>query len=331
MMGVKAKSSSTAHAAQGVVDAEQGQAMDAADDGLWFGDINPGRTNGDVAQSLSAAVAKAAGLKPFPVVATRLIQLLSDPEFEMREVKEAVEHDPALATRLLRVANSALFRSAQPCTSIETAIVRLGAHTVGEIVAGVATMAMFKDETGLGARVRDHCAGVAAIARVLGTGFRLRGVPQLFLCGLLHDVGILLSIQCGDFDYAALPADVLEQADQVHLEERKVLGYDHAVLAAHVLDLWKIPYPVSSVVAWHHQPETATADSAQVGLMVSLLRLADRLEYQLCRDMEPDERFVGELVAQGCCGVPSVQTRDLLELWPALVEAKREVDDLLRG
>lgn len=298
---------------------------------LWFGDINPGRTNSQAADSVAAAVAKASGLKPFPAVAAELMRMLANPDFDMREVKESVERDPALATRLLRVANSALFRSSAACDSIETAIVRLGAQTVGEIVAGVATMTMFSDEAGLGARMRDHCAGVAALARVLGTSWRLRGVPQLFLCGLLHDVGVMLSLQVGDFDYGSLTEEELENADLVHLKEREVLGYDHAVLGAHVLDLWKIPYPVSPVVAWHHQPGTAYKDSPQIGLMVAMLRLADKLEYQLNRSEALDDAYLEELIKIGACDFADISAGDLRMMWPHLVAARQDVFTMLKG
>lgn len=304
---------------------------DNLDEELWFGDINPTRTNSKASESLAAAVAKAAGLKPFPAVAGQVLNMLSDPDFSMRQLKDTIEKDPALATRLLRVANSALFRSASACNSIETAVVRLGAQSVSELVAGIATMAMFDDITGVGARFRDHCAQVAALTRVLGANWRFRGVPQLFLCGLLHDAGKLLTLQCGEFDYAALAQEELEAPDQVRLREREALGYDHAVLAAHVLDLWKIPYPVSPVVAFHHQPGRAYEDSKEIGLMVAMLRLADRIEYKIHQDTALDEEFIENLVRDGACSFADISAGDLRMMWPDLVSATHEIRGLLHG
>ena len=302
---------------------------DSLDEELWFGDVNPTRSNSKASESLAAAAAKAAGLKPFPVVAGEVLRLLSDPDFDRRTVMQTIERDPAIATRLLRVANSALFRASTACNSIEAAILRLGAQTVSELVVGIAAMAMFDDSSGVGKRFRDHCANVAALTRVLGANWRFRGVPQLFLCGLLHDVGKLLTMQCGEFNYANLPPEILETPDQVHIAERKALGYDHAVLAAHVLDLWKIPYPVSPVVAFHHQPGRAYEDSREIGLMVAMLRLADRIEYRLQRDTAMDEEFIEELVRDGACSFADISSGDLRMMWEDMVTARREIAGML--
>ncbi|MCB1185517.1 HDOD domain-containing protein, partial [bacterium] len=162
-----------------------------------------------------------------------------------------------LAGKLLRVANTPMFRPRQPYTSLEQAIVRLGTKTVQELVAGIATMGLFADVGGIGERIRDHSAGVAAIARVLGTEWRFRGVGRAFLAGLMHDLGKLLILQTGELDYSTLSPAQLETPDEVHLCERVTLGFDHAVLGAHVLSLWNLPPDLTRIVAWHHQPGRA--------------------------------------------------------------------------
>src|SRR5450432_3815427 len=82
---------------------------------LWFGDEDPARTAEQASRSLAAAAGWVAGLKPFPVVAARVMTLLADPDTPVAKVRRAIEQDPALTARLLRVANSALYRAAVPC------------------------------------------------------------------------------------------------------------------------------------------------------------------------------------------------------------------------
>jgi HD-like signal output (HDOD) protein len=140
---------------------------------LWFGDDDPKRTVEEASRSLAAAAALVVGLKPFPIVAQRVMTLLSDPDTPVVKVKKAIEQDPALTARLLRVANSALYSPAVACRSVEDAVMRLGSRTVSEIVASLATLGMFSDaKHGFGAAFRNHCVGVAAIGRVLGTEWR---------------------------------------------------------------------------------------------------------------------------------------------------------------
>src|SRR4051812_47554640 len=97
---------------------------------LWFGDDDPARSWLSASQSLATAAVAAAGLKPFPTVAQRVMKLLSDPDVKVSKIRAAIEQDPALAARLLRVTNSAVYGTATPCKNIEDAIVRLGSRTV---------------------------------------------------------------------------------------------------------------------------------------------------------------------------------------------------------
>jgi putative nucleotidyltransferase with HDIG domain len=292
---------------------------------LWFGDDDPQRSTLQASQSLAAAIARAAGLKPFPIVAQKVMLLLADPDTPTVQVRRAIEQDPALAARLLRVANSALYSPAVPCRSIDDALVRLGNRTATEIVTSLATLGMFADVQGLGLSFRDHCVAVGALARVLGIEWRYRGVEGAFLAGLMHDIGKLLAMQSGDIHYEALDPAALAKADEIHVHERATTGFDHAVLGAHVLEHWKLPSEVAQIVAWHHQPGRAFAEGGAIGTGVALLRLADALEYQLRSSRELDEAFVERLAQGGAAEYAQFSFEILCAMWPKLVAARDEM------
>jgi putative nucleotidyltransferase with HDIG domain len=302
--------------------ASQQKLAESIREDLWFGDDDPQRSTEEASRSLAAAAALAAGLKPFPVVAQRVMTLLSDPDAPVVKVRKAIEQDPALAARLLRVANSALYAPAVACRSIEDAVTRLGSRTVSEIVASLATLGMFSDaKSGHGAAFRDHCVCVAAVARVLGTEWRYKGVEHVFLSGLMHDIGQLLAIQVGEIRYEALDPAALASADQVHVHERAFAGYDHAVLGAHVLERWKLPDDISKVVALHHQPGRAFAASTNIALGVALLRLADSIEFQIRRSRELDEAYVETLLRDGAAEYTQFSRDVLRAMWPKFIAA----------
>ncbi|MEM9187686.1 MAG: HDOD domain-containing protein [Myxococcota bacterium] len=291
---------------------------------LWFGDSDPRRTREEASQSLAAAAGKAAGLKPFPVVAQRVIALLSNPDCGISEVHEEIERDPALTARILQVANSVAFRPIHPYASINEAIVRLGKTTVEEIVWGVATMQLFDDVTGLGAQVRNHTAAVAGIVRVLAYEWGSQNVSQAFIAGMFHDIGKLLSLQVREIDYKSFSDDHFGQPDALHLMERQTSGYDHAVLGAHVMEDWGLPRDVCRAVAWHHQPGRAYEVGGDVGLTVALVRLANNIEYQLTKSTEVDELYLERLVQAGDASYSGYGREILTAMWPKLVEARAE-------
>src|ERR1700744_6358274 len=85
--------------------ASQQKLAESIREDLWFGDDDPKRTAEEASRSTAAAAALAAGLKPFPIVAQRVMTLLADPDTPVVKVRKAIEQDPALAASLLRVAN----------------------------------------------------------------------------------------------------------------------------------------------------------------------------------------------------------------------------------
>jgi putative nucleotidyltransferase with HDIG domain len=224
---------------------------------LWFGDEEPHRTELEASRSLAAALGTATGLKAFPVVLAKAFSLLQKPDESRAKIVALIEQDPALSSRLLRVANSALYAPKRECSSVFDAMTRLGNKNVSDIVAGIAVFGMFSDVKGLGARVRDHSGGVAAIARVLAVEWRHGGADHVFLAGLMHDVGKLLMMQAGTPRYELMEPALLQTPDRVHLVERELTGFDHATLGAHVLLAWQIPSEVAQIVALHHQPGRA--------------------------------------------------------------------------
>ncbi|RYZ02620.1 MAG: HDOD domain-containing protein [Myxococcales bacterium] len=308
-----------------VLPAAELRLSDSVREQLWFGDEDPARTALEASRSLAAALSSAMGLKPFPAVAQRAITLLSDPETPLRKVREALEKDPAITAGLLRIANSAAYRPRQPLSSVEEAVQRLGSRHVLEIVTCVAAMGLFKDAKGVGLPLRDHCSRVGALTRVLAAEWHQRTADSPFLCGLLHDLGKLLLIQVSSIDYRTLDPKALTQPDEAFVHERALLGYDHAVLGGHVLDAWKLPASVAEVVAWHHQPGRAYERGGEVGLGVSLVRLANLIDYQMRREPAVNEAFIAALAQDGAAQYAGYSEAVLCAMWPKLKQAADEM------
>ena len=291
---------------------------------LWLDGAKPSEADLRAAASLAAKMATFEGIRPFSEVVQELVDCVSHPDFKLDRVRELIEADPALAAQIMRVANSAAYGAYDPCSSVSKAIVRLGATHVCDLAMAMSAMTFFKDLDGVGRKIRDHSAGTAAVARELA--FRLgraMASPNVFLAGLLHDIGKLLLIQTGDAAYAALAGEDLAP-NTVHLKEHAQWGYDHAILGGQVLLSWKLPDPIPQIVACHHQPKVAQTRSALVGLSVDLLRVADNVDWLLQQDHEADSEHVQKL-AQSPDGTRAGLSEPILtELWHDLRAVRRE-------
>ncbi len=291
---------------------------------LWFGEDDSDRARRQAGESVAAAMVLTTGLKPFPVFAARALALLANPDFEVRAVRQLIERDQNIAAKVFRTARSAAFRPKAPLAHIGDVINRLGSREIQAVIASVACMELFGDETGLGAKVRDHAAATGALARTLARG--RPNATDAFLCGLMHDIGKQMILQTEAPPYVGEHEGVLDAPDAAHVVEREALGYDHALLGAFVLGEWGFGDPITTTVAIHHQPMRARAAGPIVAELVAFVRLADRIEYVL-RSYQGGE-------ARACCEQlatdPSAEqlgmdAQHLESEWTELVKARQEM------
>jgi putative nucleotidyltransferase with HDIG domain len=298
-----------------------GRARELVD--LWLDGSSPTPVDRRLAESLAARLARFEGLRPFSDVVQKLVAYLANPEFQRDKVRQLVESDPGLAARIMRLANSSVFRGYQPCTTIGGAITRIGASNLGGMAMAMSAMSLFRDLDGQGQRVREHCVATAAVARELALNFGWAAYSsQMFLTGLLHDIGKLLLLQTGDRAYADLLArDALPARH--HLEERIVLGFDHGVLGGHVLLSWNLPHPIPQAVACHHRNKSGTNELAPVTRILNLLHVADAIEWCLSQECAAQSSRVGR-ITESPDGIRLGLSADTLpDLWNHLREVRQ--------
>lgn len=276
----------------------------------------------NAAQSFAVQLAAVDGLKTFPVVAQQALAVLGNPDFRVTEVTELIKKDPSLAGGVMRMANSAFFAGARSVSSIQQAFVRLGRRSVQEVIAAVATMDLFPDTGGLGKRFRDHCASTAALVQTLAREFQPDQVEGIFLCGLLHDVGKMLLIESGEFDYA-LADPTLFRPDRMRTEEEALLGFDHAALGAVVLERWKLPEPIPWITAWHHLPNDAYAHK-QIASSTALIRIADQLDYIITQKPDAAENEIHAMDGSPDLQAAGITVDGLIDCFEGLRDARSQ-------
>jgi signal transduction histidine kinase/HD-like signal output (HDOD) protein len=77
-------------------------------------------------------------LPTLPSVASRLLGMGASDEVDVKEIARVIESDPALTTRLLSLCRRAAYRTRNPITTVEMAVVMLGLDAVRSLVLSVA-------------------------------------------------------------------------------------------------------------------------------------------------------------------------------------------------
>lgn len=300
------------------------------DEELWFG-----RSEGEdsiaeesAAISMAARIGRIVGAKTFPRSAKRLAELTRDDRVRIEPVVGVLESDPALSAKLLRLVNSAGYGLRMRCTSVRHAATLVGTDRLHQIATTAAVLDMFEQDSLVAARVIEHSTVVGALSRYLGAHLALP-TDDLFTCGFLHDIGKLMMLETEGDLYLDLLEEYEHSPDEMHVLERDMYGFDHAVLAAHVLKAWEIPDPVPKVVAFHHSPARAYKSAPAVAAMVQTLRLADALFYALEEQGKPE---AVTRIAQGeAASYLEISEPQLAALWPELQSLREHCLDQARN
>jgi len=176
-------------------------------------------------------------LPSFPDVAMRVRRALGDDKTSVDQVVRIVGSEPALAARLLKMANSAaLNRSGKQITDLRTAIARMGYNMVRSAAISFA-MAQIRASAGLkGLEKPLHelwktSTYVAAFCYVLAKNHTKRNPDEAFLVGLLHGVGRLYIL-------TRTPQFPVLLGDPVSLAE--TMRDWHAAVAKAILENWEM-------------------------------------------------------------------------------------------
>ncbi|HEX6733645.1 MAG TPA: HDOD domain-containing protein [Azonexus sp.] len=153
----------------------------------------------DVQIALETIAADAArGDMVFPThadIALRVRRLLDDPDCSVEQLSKLIAAEPLLAARIVAIANSAAYNASGRSTSdVRSAVARLGFNTLRTLATAVVVrqmegMTRAPEHRALAARLWEHTAHVAALARVIARRVTRQDPEAAFFAGIVHEVG----------------------------------------------------------------------------------------------------------------------------------------------
>jgi HD-like signal output (HDOD) protein len=196
-------------------------------------------------------------LVSLPEAYLRLNALLDEPNTTSADLGAVIAHDPGLATRLLRIVNSAFYGLASQIDELDRAVTIVGRNELRDLVlATVAVETFNKIDSDLVdmSTFWHHSVFCALIARSLGRRCQATYPERLFAAGLLHDVGQLVIYH----ERPELGREALARAeasdDGLHQAEQELLGFTHGEVGAALFAAWGLPETLQAVTRFHHQP-----------------------------------------------------------------------------
>lgn len=209
-----------------------------------------------------------------PDACTRIKELLEDPSSTAADIADVVSLDPSLSTKLLKLANSALYNFNAEISTISRAVSAIGAKALYSLVMTETARSAFKHFENNAVNLerfwqQSVYAGLIAKHLAIETG--QKDTERFFLLGLLHNFGELavanrspeLASQCEQSEGTQIPWE----------KQKQLLGFTYAECSAQILMLWNLPSSLFTPIANQHN-ESLALKQTDIAILYLAVRLA---------------------------------------------------------
>lgn len=231
---------------------------------------------------LQQILARINTLPAMPAIAQKLLGLALNTDHGETQMLKLVAQDSQISAKIIGLSNSALFATPGIITSIIDAAMYLGLTQIKSVAIGMATVsALTKPPEGKlkSADLWAHSMTIASAMRVIAKYMPAKTRPvdeQIFLAGLLHDIGYNVLNFIAKDTCNALYEKLNTPSDASPLEiEHALLGTHHGEIGAQLGIHWGLPAEIIAVIRYHHIPNSTNAEIGQP--LVRLVNLAERM------------------------------------------------------
>ena len=202
-------------------------------------------------------------LPSLPALYYDLVRAISNPYAMIDEICGIIRRDQSLTSRLLKLANSAFYGLPTKVGTLQEVVQIIGLREIQDLVLATSVIKAFEK---LPTHLIDvpsfwqHSIACGVASSLLAEQRRDPMPERFFVGGLLHDIGrLIMFLNAPDESREILLRCESQQELSLQIE-REVLGFDHAMLGAELILLWKLPRSLVEMVGCHHQIPSSTAN-----------------------------------------------------------------------
>ncbi len=225
-------------------------------------------------ESIKEQVQSIIQLPALPMVALEVVEMVDNPKTSASKLGKVISTDQALTAKVLKIANSPFYGFPKKISTIDFAIIVLGYDALKEIVISISLVNSLQKKSDHYFDAKsfwDHSIASGVLARRLARDLKYRVSGEVFVGGLLHDMG--LSVLHRDFrnEFKRI-VEIARDTDLSFLEaEETVLGVTHADIGGWLAERWNLPDHLAEAIKYHHAP----AQAARSPELVALIHCAD--------------------------------------------------------
>ena len=212
-------------------------------------------------------------LPEIPSIVFELNEVIANPLSSAEDIAQVVNRSPSLTALLLKIVNSPFYGFPSKIDKISLAVTLIGTREISGLALGISVLSLFnripKEILSMHSFLR-HSLACGIISRILAAHKSLPQTEQLFVSGLLHDLGRLILYSYFPDESRNVLSRARSSDSLLYRQEDEHLGCNHTHIAKYLLQQWKLPLVLENNVFFHHSPS-----EAQQPLSATLVHIAD--------------------------------------------------------
>ena len=211
-------------------------------------------------------------LPTMPEIAGKVVRAVDDPDSSIDDIRSLIDQDAAIAARILKISNSALYGFPSEIQSLSHAISLLGTMTVRNLVLAASMKETYKRFGLLEKLLWQHSALSGPTAAMLADYRGIAADPEIaFTAGLMHHIGKTALANSHRSEYERVMMTVYNEGRSFTEVENEVFGFSHAELGAAVVQQWGLPDTLVLTIQHHHNPGMLAELDDEVARMCALI------------------------------------------------------------
>ncbi|WP_235594725.1 HDOD domain-containing protein [Paraglaciecola hydrolytica] len=196
-----------------------------------------------------------------PDICIRIREMLDNDNASIEDIGDLIALDPSLSSKLLKLANSSLFRFESQIDTLSKAISVIGGEALYNLVMAETASSAFEhfssDVINLN-RFWLQSVYAGLVAKHLAKIAKVRGSERFFVLGLLHNLGeLLVAVQAPDL---AIECSNFSETVSPWKRQQQVLGFNYASCSAELMQAWRLPSQLYIPVMHIHDENKALKD-----------------------------------------------------------------------